>query len=40
MPKLTKSLAETLAAITPYENDSDFMKQLYEHKSPVGGLPP
>lgn len=40
MPKLTKSLAETLAAITPYENDSDFMKQLYEQQSPVGGLPP
>lgn len=40
MPRLTKSLAETLAAITPYENDSDFMKQLYEQQSPVGGLPP
>ena len=40
MPKLTKSLAETLAAITPYENDSDFMKQLYEQQSPVGGLTP
>ena len=40
MPKLTKSLAETLAAITPYENDSDFMKRLYEHQSPVGELPP
>ena len=33
-------LAETLAAITPYENDSDFMKQIYEQQSPVGGLPP
>ena len=40
MPKLTKSLAETLAAITPYENDSDFMKQLYYHPSPVSGIPP
>lgn len=40
MPKLTKSLAETLAAITPYENDPDFMRRLCDHPSPVGGLPP
>lgn len=40
MPKLTKSLADTLAAIAPYENDQDFMRRLCEHSSPVRGLTP
>lgn len=40
MEKLTKSLAETLDAIKPFEGDEAFMKELVEQRSPLPGYTP
>lgn len=38
MPKLTKSLAETLDALRPFEGDEAFMQKVYEAESPIDGM--
>lgn len=40
MEKLTKSLAETLDAIKPFDGDEAFMKELVGQRSPLPGYTP
>lgn len=38
MPKLTKSLAETLDALRPFDGDEAFMQKINEAESPIAGM--
>ena len=40
MKKLTRSLAETLEAISTYEGDERFMSDIYDQRSPISEIPP